>query len=167
MKMSGNNNKTWTVHFTTSPPNRHLISVFTSLWCIQCARIMRVILGPRARFGTALLVAAVCTSAWRMALWWLWSQNAPLSLHHCVRGRGSMYWMWWKKEPAARRRSVVSLNMKFCFASQSIWSKFELQGSAFNAVWIFILLSAFKCHPYGRYCTAPPFLTANPYPQIL
>lgn len=87
---------------------------------------MRVILGPRARFGMALLVAAVCTSVWRMALWWLWSQTATLSRHRCVRGRESTYWMWCKKEPAAQRRSVVSFDAKFLFAEQSICSKHEL-----------------------------------------
>lgn len=86
----------------------HIIGPFAWFCCIQCAQIMRVILGPQARCGTALLAAAVCTSAWTMALWWLWILIALLSLHHCVRERESMYWMWWKKEPAAQRRSVVS-----------------------------------------------------------
>lgn len=68
---------------------------------------MRVTPGPLVRSGMALLVAAVCTSVWRTALWWLLSLTVTLSLHRCVRERESMYWMCWKKEPAAQRRSVV------------------------------------------------------------
>lgn len=62
---------------------------------------------PRARCGTALLAAAVCTSARRMAPWWPWSPTAALSPRCCARERESTYWMWWRKEPAAQRRSVV------------------------------------------------------------
>lgn len=62
---------------------------------------------PRARFGTVLPAAAVCTSAWRMAPWWPLSPTAALSPRRCVSERASTYWMWWRKEPAAQRRSVV------------------------------------------------------------
>lgn len=80
---------------------------------VQCALITRVTPGRQARCGMALLAAAVCTSVWRMDLWWLLNQSAALSKHRCVKERESMSWMCWKKEPAAQRRSVVRLNLIF------------------------------------------------------
>lgn len=145
-----------------------VISVFTWLWCIQCAQIMRVILGPRARFGMALLAAAVCTSVWRMALWWLWSQTATLSQHRCVRGRESMYWMWCKKEPAAQRRSVVSFNVKFLFVKQSICSKHELWSFTFFLPLSLTLYKYMYSIQYILYCWWWSTISvAKHYPQIL
>lgn len=99
---------------------RKFVIVFVWFCCIQCAQIMRVTPGPQARCGMALLGAAVSTSVWKMALWWLWNQTAAPCLLHCVRERESMCWMCWKKEPAAQRRSVVSCNcprLSFIFDS--------------------------------------------------
>lgn len=101
----------WTVPHVTPPlVSTCIISVFMWVWCIylQCARIMTVTPGPQARCGMALLAAAVFTNVWRTALWWLSNQTVTLSPRHCVRGRESMCWMYWKKEPAAPRRSAVS-----------------------------------------------------------
>ncbi len=73
----------------------------------QCVQITMVLHAPRARCGTALCVAAVCSSVWRMVVWFLWNPSAVMNLFRCVRGRESMQSMCWRKESAVLRRFVV------------------------------------------------------------
>lgn len=97
---------------TPSLTHSYINSVFTCLCRFQCVQTMKVTLGPLVRCGMGLHAAAVCTSVWRMALWWPSNQTATLSQHHSVRGRENTYWMCWKKEPAAQRKFAVSFKIQ-------------------------------------------------------
>lgn len=75
--------------------------------CVQCVRTMTVLRGPLETCGTVLCAAAVCSSVWRTAAWCLWNPSAVMNPRRCVRGRASTQSTCWRKEYAARRRSVV------------------------------------------------------------